>query len=282
MMERFELEILGGATERRYRRLRPEIEQMPWASFDSSMYSEDVRLAARVAWTGAAFQEHRTGAACASALRAMIDARVPVDLIALATRFPLDELAHVELCARMASALGGGTEIIYEPYDSIPDPSRDQAPLLRASEIIVETFCVGEALSIPLLRGAAKAARHPLPRAILSRIVRDEAAHGAFGFTFLDWAGPSLDARDRAHLVEVAARTIVQVEASWEKIRARPRVEYSEAHALGWMQTDAYLDLAIASMKSRVNRPSAERGFDPAPRLERAARSRARDPRREE
>jgi len=33
-----------------------------------------------------------------------------------------------------------------------------------------------------LQRGAA------LPKAILGRIVRDEAAHGTFGFTFLDWA----------------------------------------------------------------------------------------------
>ena len=54
--------------------------------------------------------------------------------------------------------------------------------------MIARFFCVGEALSIPLLRGTWHAARHPLPRAVLGRIVKDEAAHGVFGFMFLDWA----------------------------------------------------------------------------------------------
>ena len=32
-------------------------------------------------WTGAAFQEHRTGAACAETLRCLIEARAPLDLV---------------------------------------------------------------------------------------------------------------------------------------------------------------------------------------------------------
>lgn len=267
MIEPFELEILGGATERRFRRMRPEVEAMPWASFDPSVYPETVRLAARRAWTNAAFQEHRTGAACASALRAMIEARVPVDLIAVATRFPLDEMVHVELCARMAGLLGGGTEILYDPDETFPDPPRDQAPLRRAAEAVIGTFCVGEAVSIPLLRGTARAATHPLPRAILSRIVRDEAAHGVFGYTFLDWADPSFDDDDRVYLARAASRTIAAIEANWDVIRANPERHLASEHALGWMQTDAYLGLAAASMKKQVVDRLAERGYDPRPHL---------------
>lgn len=263
MMERFELEMYGDFVERRYRRMRPEVEAMPWNSFDASSYPEEVLLAARATWTGAAFQEHRTGAACTLALRTLFDARAPLDLVAVATRFPLDELAHVELCARMATLLGGGTEILYDPLDSIPEPSRDQSPLRRAAEAIIGTFCVGEAVSIPLLRGTARAAAHPLPRAVLMRIVRDEAAHGAFGFAFLDWAAPELDSDDRAYLANVAAAAIADVEANWERVRSAPLPSFSAAHALGWMQSDAYLELAHASLQTRVLAPLRERGIDP-------------------
>lgn len=270
MIERFELELLGGATERRFRRMRPEIEALPWDSFDVAAYPEDVRLDARVAWTSASFQEHRTGAACSIALHAMIDARVPLDLIALATRFPLDEMVHVELCARMAMALGGGTEILYEPHETFFEPSRDQAPLRRAAEAIVGTFCVGEALSIPLLRGSAKSATHPLPRAVLSRIVRDEAAHGAYGFTFLDWASPDLDDADRQHLARVAAKTIAIIEATWSAMRNGGSIARSGAHVLARMQTSDYLTLAERSMRDRVIAPLQARGIDPTRHLDAA------------
>ena len=36
--ELFELELLGGGMERRYRRARPEVEQMPWGTLDVSEY----------------------------------------------------------------------------------------------------------------------------------------------------------------------------------------------------------------------------------------------------
>src|SRR4051812_1994395 len=102
-LELFELTMLGGAAERRYRRLRPEVEQLPWGALQASARSYPPALieAARRTWTEAAFQEHRTGAACAATLKALIAARAPLDLIAMATRFPLDEMVHVELCARL-------------------------------------------------------------------------------------------------------------------------------------------------------------------------------------
>ena len=48
-------------------------------------------------------------------------------------------------------------------------------PLLRATDCVVRYFCVGEALSIPLLHGTWQAAKHPLVRGVLGTIVRDDA-----------------------------------------------------------------------------------------------------------
>src|SRR3954471_6137571 len=135
-VELFELEILGGGIEKRYRKMRPEVEAMPWGTLSPADYPESLLIAARRSWTSAAFQEHRTGVACCATLRALIEARAPLDLIAMASRFPLDEMVHVELCARMAMEIGGGTEIVHDPDTLVVDADPKLAPLLRAEELV--------------------------------------------------------------------------------------------------------------------------------------------------
>ena len=216
-------------------------------------------LGARRAWTGAAFQEHRTGVACCATLRALIEARAPLDLIALASRFPLDEMVHVELCARMAMELGGGTEILHDPLDVIADATPDRSPLMRAAELVVRFFCVGEALSIPLLRGTWHAARHPLPRAVLGRIVRDEAAHGTFGFTFLDWALPLLDAgRARRWSAGRRSRDRRGALRCGRTSRAGRRARRREGDALAW-HGDRRLPRARRALDGREGAAAAAR-----------------------
>jgi hypothetical protein len=261
--ETFELFMLGGATEKRYRRMRPEVAGLPWGTLDPSVFDPALVLAARKSWTLAAYQEHRTGAACAETVQAMIVARVPVDLIAVATRFPLDEMAHVEMCARLAEELGGGTHVEFDPHALIPSPDQDLPPLLRAADCVVRYFCVGEALSIPLLHGTWQAAKHPLVRGVLGRIVRDEAAHGIFGWTFLDWAADELTRADRQHLAQIAGLTISALTDSWKSIHGRKELDRDDIHALGWMDSEAYLALAKRSLRTKVLEPLRARGIDP-------------------
>lgn len=255
LIERFELELFGEGVERRYRKMRPEVEAMPWGTLRPDEYPESVVLAARRIWTGAAFQEYRTGIACAATLRALLEARAPLDLIAMATRFPLDEIVHVELCSRLAMELGGGTEILLDPNHITHDPPEDLHPLVRAADLVVFNFCVGEALSIPLLRGSWHASKHPLLKAVLGRIVRDEAAHGTFGWSFLDWAIPLLEKKDLEHLGRVADTAIGAVHSLWDDLKRRKAVEAKDEHALGWMQSDSYLRLAERSLEDKVLQP---------------------------
>ncbi len=259
--ELFELELLGGAMERRYRRARPEVEAMPWGTLDIAGCPEPVLVAARRSWTGAAFQEHRTAAACSATLRALLEARAPLDLIAGFSRFPLDEIVHVELCARMAMELGGGTELWHEPAGLCADPEPELSPLLRATQLVTHNFCVGETLSIPLLHGAWRRARHPLPHAILGRIVRDEAAHGIFGWTFLDWALPILPPEGRELIARTAVLAIAQINRLWQELARHPPTPPHDAHALGWFETQEYRELARQSMHAKVVQPLADRGI---------------------
>lgn len=259
----FELELFGAGVEKRYRKMRPEVEAMPWGTLDLSLFPEKDLIAARKAWTGAAFQEYRTGIACAATLRALIECAAPIDLVAMATRFPLDELVHVELCARMAMELGGGTDITHDPHALTVDPEPGLSPIMHAAELVVRNFCVGEALSIPLLRGTWKASKHPLPRAVLGRIVKDEAAHGTFGFAFLDWADEHLSKGDKEYLAHQADRVIRVIKKQWSAIRGRRSRPVRDGDALAWMESGAYLKLAEESMSEKVVRPLVSRGIVP-------------------
>lgn len=259
--EYFELEMLGGRFERQYRRARPDVEKLPWGTIDPSQYPSQVVEAARRSWTRSAFQEYRTSVACAVTLRALLEARAPLDLITLATRFPLDEMVHVELCARMAMELGGGVPIVHQPDALVAEPNMKYEPVLRCADLVVRFFCVGEALSIPMLRGTWEASTHPLARGVLGIIVKDEAAHGTFGFAFLDWALPLLPESALPLLGKAADATIASVKRNWDDIRARPKTPISDANALGWMETDAYLKLATRSLARSVVAPLRARGI---------------------
>src|SRR5258708_11534917 len=131
--------------------MRPEVEAMPWGTLDVKKVPEAALVLARKQWTGAAFQEHRTGIACAATARALYECRAPLDLIAMASRFVLDELVHVELCARMAMELGGGTEILHDPDALTVDPDPELRPLLRAADMTARRFSAPQPPSTPRL-----------------------------------------------------------------------------------------------------------------------------------
>ena len=169
-------------------------------------------------------------------------------------------MVHVELCARIAMELGGAIELTYRPDEMVSSVGVGEPPLLKAAHQVVAFFCVGEALSIPLLHGTWKACTHPLTRAVLKRIVLDEADHGTFGWAFLDWALPHLSPDDLVALSATASLAIEGVQVSWDAIRARPQNADEYAHDLGWLKTDAYLALARRSLRRQVIAPLRERG----------------------
>ncbi|MDB4971163.1 MAG: hypothetical protein JWN44_6852 [Myxococcales bacterium] len=125
----------------------------------------------------------------------------------------------------------------------------------------MRVFCVGEAISIPLLRGTARATtHHPLLRAVLHRIVKDEAAHGRFGWIFLDWAIDFLDSDARAHLAAIARDEMAKLLESWDQMKPQPAAA-DDVHALGWMESQAYVDLARLTLDTDVRQPLRASGF---------------------
>lgn len=267
--EVFELSMTNGFARRLHERELGEIERdYPWDSLDPSRYPPRLVARARVGWTENAFNEFCTAAAMGQLLEALVKARAPLDLLSMASRFPLDEIIHIELCARMAMRLGGGAPIAYDPDDIVLDIDPSLTPLERANELVVRLCCVGEAFSFPMLSGALRSAAHPLSKAVLTKIVQDEALHGRLGFLYLDWIKNELSLAERDRLGKAAKATLEAYTPIWEKLGSVVkdgvtsegfRIEH--VHELGWMEASAYRVLAIRTVEDAVRAPLARAGI---------------------
>lgn len=166
-------------------------------------------------------------------------------------------------CARIAGEFGGGYPLNHQPSKLVAGARDTWSALARASELMVRFFCVGEAASIPMLRGAWHSAVHPLIKAVLGRIVKDEAAHGQVGWIFLDWALPCLSDRDIRTLKKTAGEAIAEIEDRLVQAGSGGKLA-EDVHALGWMTTDEYVGLGRRALDNHVIKPLAERGLAPS------------------
>lgn len=260
-MESFELALLGGVTERQYRSHRPDIETLPWGTLNTSAYTEEELARACFHWTDLCLEEYSATARQAELLRLLVCARAPIDLTGVLSGFPLDELLHTELCARMAAELGATAAIEYQPAQVFPldthSNSATQSFLLHATRMVLWEFCVQESRSHALLVSHYTHASDPLLRAVWGRLAKDEAVHMQFGWTFLSWALEELTHEERKTLTDVTAQAIAAVAALDDRVRALPASSFTPISVFGSRGRDAYLDTCAQILRERVKEPLA-------------------------
>jgi hypothetical protein len=274
MREPFELSWMGGPSERAFRKLRPGIDAFPWGTLDVDRYPAVLVERARVSWTEAAWNEYCTAAAFTSLLRALLEAKAPVDLVGMASDFVADEVLHVELTSRIAMELGGGAPYTVDFEDLTMPTSPGLTAFQRANEEVVRTCCVAEAFSVPMLATCMKSALHPLTKAVLTQIVKDEAPHGKFGLYYLEWAANHMDAAERRRLGDVALSMLELYTPFWARLTSRT-VEgrtsegfaIEHVHELGWAEAETYARTARDTVRTEILAPLAS--FDIHPDAER-------------
>lgn len=252
-MSAFELSLIGGPWRRRLARRRGWIDELAWRE----PLPDDA--GARVGWTRTAFSEYASAAAFAEIAAALLAAGAPIDLVAAAGDFVVDEIVHTEVAARIAAALGGAVALDVDLARLVRPPAREAAgdPLLRAAELVVRTACVGESLTVPMLKHARDTAGSPLIAAALAAIAADEAGHAQLGWWFLDWAAPRLDDAARGWLGRVAGGAI---RSFAPLLGGGCRADPADA-LLGAVACDGYDRTLRAALPRRVVRPLALRGI---------------------
>jgi hypothetical protein len=244
-MRQLEVSMLGGWTERRLRRRRAGIDDLPWGTIDPARFAAaDVALA-RGMWTNGIFTEYASATAFSQLATALLECGAPVDLTAACADIVVDEMSHVELVTRVVLELGGA--VPYEmDLDRITQLPADDRALMRAAELAITTSCVGEALSVPALRQSCATANIPLLHAVLDRLVRDEGPHAQLGMQFLAWAEPRLTRGDRTRLAEIALDAVAVYAPLWQQAAAG-------APELGVTEPCAYRTLMTTAVREKID-----------------------------
>ena len=261
LLELFELNFTDGFVTARHTATHGDLaKRYPW----HLLRPEDVPPAlldrARHALTVQALSEYGSSVSMAQMVESIARARMPVDLLTLAAGFVAEELVHAECFARLAMQLGGATPI--------PFPSEQLALALpstltvrqRANELVVRLCCVGEAFSGPMLKAGAEISTNPLIRAILDRLVRDEALHGRFGWLYLDWVQDQLDDKERTRLGAAAKDALAQIMKLWPRATLEKRAPFG-LESLGWLPPHAYRERALETVESAVRQPLKRYGI---------------------
>ncbi len=249
-MTEFTLEAMGGLWAKRLDKRRGEIEAFDWSEIAREATPELI-TAAREVWTRSAFSEYASGAAFAEIASHLLAARAPIDLIAAAGDFVGDEMFHAELASRVAMALGGALPLDVN-FEKLVRPPEGEGALLRAAELVVRSCCVGEALTVPILKQSRRAAGSRTIEAVISRILRDEAQHAELGWWFLDWA--DLGEAARAHLGVVAGGTLRSFAALFGR-------ECARSEGLGALPCARFDETFLDAVARDVVAPLAERGI---------------------
>jgi hypothetical protein len=248
----FELETVGGPLGRRLAHRRESVAGFAWDELAREA-KEPAASDARIVWTQSAFSEYASAASFAEIASGLLAVGAPIDLSATAGDFVVDEIFHAELSARVAMALGGAVPLEVDLERLVRPPSSTDA-LVRVAELVVRTSCVGESLTVAVLRASRETARTSVVADVIARIVRDEAEHAELGWTFLDWADDRLSDVDRAHLGRIAGAAV----SSFAPLFTR---QCAGTGTLGVMSCDAFDAVFAEALIHRVETPLRERGI---------------------
>lgn len=186
------------------------------------------------------------------------------DLVKLAMRIAADEVAHADLSFRCYSA-AGGTALPHIPRETL-ELARSDDPLEHdVLRVIVDVFCIGETIAVPLFKQLREGCTVPAARRVLDRVLRDEVRHRDFGWTALDWLLTEHPQREA-----FAALVIAELPRFFRRIRgtyAPPGVAEIDAispsdRAWGLMAPARYADVVARTLDRDWVPRFGKRGVD--------------------
>lgn len=210
-------------------------------------------------WRRRVHAEYRSAAVTAQASHWMIQAGLDEALLTTCLRIVGDELAHARLAHDCLVALGGDEAPEAIHADELAEPD-DEGVLAGLVDSLLANFCFGETLAVPLFRAMREGTTHPAAEPVLTRVLRDEAVHRAFGWEALD-AVLALDPDG------VRARVQARLPAVFDHFRASYAPEGTDApltdaeRACGLMPVATYRAVFWATAPD-LHRRFARRGLD--------------------
>ncbi len=226
-------------------------KDLPWRALDRARYPQ---AALDLAWDAArklALGEYSAVHLFARMVSNMTLAGVPIDLLAMASRIPSDEIRHADFAMRFAAALsdaelGVGLNAGTAPAESAP------VTLAGLDDSIIGVVAIGETLACALLGAAKDGARDPLARAMYASILSDEISHARFGWRYLAWRARSWSLAEQKHAADVAGEMVASIEMRFSVGRDAPRAARAAARALGVVDTPTQRGIVASIMEDEI------------------------------
>lgn len=232
-------------------------------TFDPSSYSPAAIATVRAQWIERMVVEHRSSMVFGQLAPQLFEANAPIDFQVVMLRMAQDELRHSRTCARVIEALGG--VVAAEADFSVSPLARHGAasPEERALRNVLYTTSLSEMVACARFVATLEHTTDPFVRDATRRLLADEVLHGQFGFHYLDWARPWLDAQpDRKASIE---RYLVHAFAVIEGELA-PRGPFAplcaDEKALGGNDPALAREVFYATMEGAVVPGLEQRGLD--------------------
>ncbi|MGE0786355.1 MAG: hypothetical protein AB7S26_11750 [Sandaracinaceae bacterium] len=156
--------------------------------------------AMRAAWSRRAIDEHRSATVFSGLLPQLIEAELPIDVLAVALRMAMDELHHGALSFAVARALGAEAELEIDDASEAPAAHRDATPRVRALRNVLYASCISETVSVALTAAERERTDEPYVREVLDQLFADETLHARFGWICVALMVPRLEPTERAEV----------------------------------------------------------------------------------
>ena len=143
--------------------------------------------AVRREWRRRAEVEYRSSAYASQLTHWLLVMGAPPVILRRGLRIVGDEIAHAELSHHVYVA-AGGTEAPQVSRESMELRRTANEPLEHdVTRVVVEVFCLGETVAVPLFHRLRRGCKVPVARKALDRVLRDEVRHRDFGWLTLEW-----------------------------------------------------------------------------------------------
>jgi hypothetical protein len=146
------------------------------------------REAARLVWATRIFDEYRSVAIFSELLHLLADLEAPFAALCAVQQLIGDELRHTRMTAEVVEWLGGTADLAIDLREvGLPPREPGESRAERALRIVGRELVCVEEESVYALAAYRDATTEPAVRAVLARILADEARHAAVGRALFAW-----------------------------------------------------------------------------------------------
>lgn len=199
----------GRASERRLG--RASSDDLEWDRLGSDL-DQAQRDRARSLWIARMRDEQRAVVAMSQLVADLARLGAPLDVLGAGAAVIHDETRHVALCARVAHVLDPA-----RPFRTVPPemPVHGTRDLRRRVVVsVVSLLCVGETLSMALLRAARDHCSDAVTADVLEHLLVDESMHSRFGWWWLETPQAALRDDEPALIEQMLGRLFARLDRS--------------------------------------------------------------------